>query len=159
MPKYKITAETNEYPSWAPDNATIEKLSSAPLRLTIKGVLPGTDRVIDVQRSIYDDRAAYLRVEDAKTYDAKSVHLTSAKAIEVADALYELAGKAPITALKRDYEVGDRVRLIDADASYVGRTATGAVGVVIATIDEDQEVYVLFGDTNYYVKFYAITPA
>lgn len=159
MPKYKITAESNEYPSWAPASATIEKVSSIPLSLTNEAVLPGTKHVIDVQRSIYDDRAAYLRIEDAKNHNAESVHLTSAEAIEVADALYELVGKAPIQALKRDYAVNDRVRLIDADVSYVGRTETGAVGVVTATTDDDQEVYVNFGTRSYYVKFYALTPA
>lgn len=163
MAKYKVSYETSVRPADVPAGAVIEKVSALPLRIEKAGE-GAAERRVNVQKSVYGDKAAWVQIEKTEgSYYASgafaSVHLTADEAVDLADALYEAAGRKP--GFRSDYKIGDRVRLLEPVNSYVGSHVAGDTGEVIQGLDEDREIRVRFngiGD-DFYVKFYELASA
>lgn len=163
MPKYKVSYETNTRPTGLPAGAVVEEIAKLPVHIESVGEgVSVVNREVDVQKSVFDSKAAFVRIaKEDGDLSSVSAHLTTDEAVEVADALYEAAGKRPAaTGPSQDHRINDRVRLIDNGVSYVGSTPVGSVGTVTQTIDDDQEIRVMFDTgSDYYVKYYGLAAA
>lgn len=123
--KYRVTFETDVRPTHLPEGGVIEELSSLPLKLTTN-----IYREIEVEGR---DGDAYISIKDLDIDRSVGAFLERQEIEQIADALYEAAGRKPVEAEDPPVVIDD-----DGDRWYLRKNGLYNTVLAVGTLSLDQ---------------------